>query len=269
MTMRRKFINWNLYSYTEEELRKAVSENISKRASLLALGLEAQGGGYKTIQRMIDVLNLDTSHWLGKGYLRGKSHNFNKKSKIPLKDILVENSTYDRGRLKWKLIKENLLTYECFVCKLVDWLGQPIILRLDHINGINDDNRLENLRLMCPNCDSQSSTFCGRNTTKAKKNKEEDKLQLETDNSTIKRLTRPKKLVKVKKIHICLSCPAVVKNERTRCNSCAAKIKVKINWPPTKELIQMVKDSSYLAVGRQLGISDNAIRNRIYRHPDD
>jgi len=85
--------------------------------------------------------------------------------KQALEDILVENSTYlNRTALKSRLIKEEILEYKCALCgNIGEWQGQPLSLQLDHINGINNDNRLENLRLLCPNCHSQTKTFSGRN----------------------------------------------------------------------------------------------------------
>ena len=81
-----------------------------------------------------------------------------------LDDILVENSNSDRGHLKRRLIREGILAEECVGCGTgPEWNGKPLTLALDHINGVNNDNRLENLRLLCPNCHSQTDTFAGRN----------------------------------------------------------------------------------------------------------
>lgn len=155
-------INWNKVSYSEIELREAVKNSISFRAAQIKVGLCGEGGGYKTFKRFITILKIDTSHFLGCGHLKGKKHNWTRK--IELGDILVENSTYNSNHnLKYKLISEGFLTYKCSNqnCKVSDiWLEQPLVLQLDHINGINNDNRIENLRLLCPNCHSQTTTFC-------------------------------------------------------------------------------------------------------------
>ncbi len=77
--------------------------------------------------------------------------------------ILVENSTYTwTGGLKKRLLKEGLLQYRCYICGLTEWLGKPISLQLDHENGVRSDCRIENLRLLCPNCHSQTPTFAGK-----------------------------------------------------------------------------------------------------------
>jgi 5-methylcytosine-specific restriction endonuclease McrA len=85
------------------------------------------------------------------------------KAKIPTEQILVENSTYVWSHsLKKRLLKEGLLHYHCYICGLVEWQGKRISLQLDHKNGIKTDCRLENLRLLCPNCHSQTETFAGK-----------------------------------------------------------------------------------------------------------
>ena len=108
---------------------------------------------------------IDTSHWLGQGHLRGKNHSWTPRR--PLSEILVENSRFaDLTQLKRRLVAEGVLDYQCARCGIAEWLGRPLVLRLDHVNGVGDDHRLDNIRLLCPNCDSQTDTFCGKNTAK-------------------------------------------------------------------------------------------------------
>lgn len=81
-----------------------------------------------------------------------------------LEQILVQNSTYKNlERLKIRLLRAGLITYRCYICSLKDWLGEAISLHLDHINGVSTDHRLDNLRLLCPNCHSQTPTYGSRN----------------------------------------------------------------------------------------------------------
>lgn len=84
-------------------------------------------------------------------------------SATPITELLVAGSYHGRHNLKTRLVREGLKRRECERCGLVDWLGEPLTLALHHINGRRNDNRLENLMLLCPNCHSQTDTFAGRN----------------------------------------------------------------------------------------------------------
>lgn len=101
-------------------------------------------------------------------------------TRLSMSDILTKNSGYSRSRLKERLIENGLKEYKCECCGLTKWLDKPISLQLHHINGINNDNRLENLQLLCPNCHSQTENFStkGKGTSiirKAESLSKEDK----------------------------------------------------------------------------------------------
>jgi 5-methylcytosine-specific restriction endonuclease McrA len=148
--------------WSDDELVTAVPACFSVRAVLQRLGLNATGANYKTVQATITRLGLDTSHFLGRGHLRGRSHNWS--PCLPLDVVLVANSTYTSiPSLKRRLLAKGLLQRRCLECGLTDWRGAPLALVLDHINGDPRDHRLGNLRLLCPNCNSQTPTFAGRN----------------------------------------------------------------------------------------------------------
>ena len=116
------------------------------------------------MQRHIERLGLDTSHFTGQAWNKGL-RGLRGKRRIPLDVILVKNSTYlGTANLKARLFAEELLRNECYQCGAPpEWRGQPLVLRLDHINGDRADQRIENLRILCPNCDAQMPTFAGRN----------------------------------------------------------------------------------------------------------
>lgn len=109
-----------------------------------------------------DGLNTDHMNKLNNNISR------NSITKTSLNEILIENSTYtNRTRLKIRLVNEGILKYKCVECENEgEWMDKPISLQLDHKNGVNNDNRLENLRFMCPNCHSQTDTFSGKNQNK-------------------------------------------------------------------------------------------------------
>lgn len=85
---------------------------------------------------------------------------------VPLPKYLVEHCKVSRNCIKKWLLREQCFPNKCSLCGINTWREKPLNLRLDHINGVNDDYRLENLRLICPNCDSQLPTYCGRNKKK-------------------------------------------------------------------------------------------------------
>lgn len=79
-------------------------------------------------------------------------------------EVFVENSTYARHNIKKRILQDNLIEHKCAICgSLPSWLGNPMPLILDHINGVNNDNRLENLRFVCSNCDTQLPTYKSKN----------------------------------------------------------------------------------------------------------
>jgi hypothetical protein len=88
---------------------------------------------------------------------------------IPLEDLLREEADLSRGNIKRRLIREKRLAQQCAECGLTEWRGQAISLEIDHVNGDRNDWRMENLRLLCPNCHSQTSTYGGRNKARPSK----------------------------------------------------------------------------------------------------
>jgi hypothetical protein len=147
--------------YTDEELREAVREEVSVHAVLRRLGYIPNGGMSRAVSAQIRALELDTSHFAGRSWAKGRT--FPDRRVTPLDEILVRNSTY-RGsaRLRRRLIAAGLKPDHCEDCGLNEWRGQPLPLALDHVNGDHADNRLENLRILCPNCHALTSTWCGR-----------------------------------------------------------------------------------------------------------
>jgi 5-methylcytosine-specific restriction endonuclease McrA len=80
-----------------------------------------------------------------------------------LADLLVSGSQANSDRLRRRLIRSGIKNALCEICGNTEWNGQPISLELDHVNGKSNDNRLENLRILCPNCHAQTETYRGRN----------------------------------------------------------------------------------------------------------
>lgn len=136
-----------------------VGKSSSYKEVLSYFGLENKGNNFKTLRHRMTEDGIDFSHFKSrKEYLKPFQES------MPLQSILVENSSFNRTHLKNKLLKTGLLKNECSICgQLPVWNGKPLSLQLDHINGISDDNRLENLRILCPHCHSQTENFAGKN----------------------------------------------------------------------------------------------------------
>ncbi|UWF79065.1 MAG: NinG protein [Bacteriophage sp.] len=147
---------------SKDELNELVTNSISYSEVLRKMGYHEMGGGpWNSLKKKIKMFNIDTSHF------KGKSHGTSNTIKYDIDAVLVKNSPYvNLGSLKKRLIKEKNFEYKCAICGIDSWQNKPISLHLDHINGINNDHRIENLRFLCPNCHSQTDTYCGRNIYK-------------------------------------------------------------------------------------------------------
>jgi hypothetical protein len=153
--------------WTDDDLRTAVARSRSIRGVLVELGLKVGGSQYVAIKRHIERLGLDTAHFTGQGWTKGLTNPV-PRPKRPLADILVRHSDYQHtATLRERLVREGLKARRCEGCHLEVWCGQPIPLQLDHINGDRTDHRLENLRILCPNCHALTDTWCARNRGRA------------------------------------------------------------------------------------------------------
>ena len=211
--------------WTEDDFRSAVRNSETIADTARRLNLPPLGGSYDTIKRYVRIFDIDTSHWLGLKYHRPKGKNC---PKIPLDLLLVQNCGSCRSTLKKRLVKENILKNICVICgQLGTWNGKKLTMVLDHINGVNNDNRIENLRMVCPNCNTQLPTFCGR------KNKIYRK---------------------------CVNCGESISRDAKRCPSCAKENFRKVQRPSYEQLKSDISNMSMVKIGKKYGVSDNAIR---------
>ena len=139
-----------IYKLNDEQFIDLVKSSLNILEVLFKLGYSTKGNswGYSQVKRRMLELNLS-----GKDF-RGKSAVISNLSikKIDPEKLLCKNSKHTRAVLRRYIISNKLIPYKCSICGITEWNGKTLSLELDHINGINNDNRLENLRFLCPNC---------------------------------------------------------------------------------------------------------------------
>ncbi|MFL5896097.1 MAG: hypothetical protein ACJ76Z_13435 [Thermoleophilaceae bacterium] len=213
--------------------------------------MRAAGGNHKTIQKCAERWQISTAHFDMAAVRARSAHRI---KALPLEQVLVENSTYHRGALKRRLYAAGLKRRECELCgQGENWRGHRMSLILDHANGIATDNRLQNLRIVCPNCAATLDTHCGRN---------------------------------IPRVRACPSCGATFEPESHRHRFCSLPCwgaapehpgkhlgpqpdKRKVERPSYEQLLREIAETSWSAVGRKYGVSDNAVRKWVRAYERD
>ncbi len=151
---------------SKEKLQQLINDSQSLGEVIKKLGLAHCGSQYSNLRKRVKNDNLDLSNFSNKRFT-DKTVMFNI---IPNDLVFIENSTTSRSSVKEKILKQNLIAYVCLECgNDGSWNGKKLSLQLDHLNGIRNDNRLNNLRFLCPNCHSQTSTFSGKSKRKSER----------------------------------------------------------------------------------------------------
>lgn len=149
-------------SWTDEQLISAVKDSFSYRNVIILLRLIPAGGNYRQVQEAINRLNLSTEHFRGMGWNIGLK--FVPNPPKPLKILLINGSNVQSNTLKKRLFREGIKKAKCEICGWAEEsIDGRIPVELDHISGQNRDNRIENLRILCPNCHSLQTTHRGKN----------------------------------------------------------------------------------------------------------
>lgn len=137
---------------TYDQIKEAVDSTNSMSEAAVKLNLH-----YATFVRNAKKFGLFKPNQGGKGATKTWVAN---ERKIPLLEILEgKHPSYQTFKLKLRLISEGILNNTCMICGISEWNGYKLNCELDHINGIRHDHRLSNLRILCPNCHSQTDTF--------------------------------------------------------------------------------------------------------------
>ena len=194
-------------------------------------------GNNKTVRKRISKLNLNVEHLL----LCNRDKIKQKVCKYELRDILIQDSTYSSSTiLKRRLIRELNWEHRCSKCGLSEWMEEEIPIELDHINGNNRDNRIKNLRFLCPNCHAKTDTYRGKNV----KNTEKD-------------------------INNCIDCSKEVFLTSIRCKECCDKKRFEKgirNKPTLEQLKEDLSKMTYVSVGKKYKVSDTCIRKWIRKY---
>jgi 5-methylcytosine-specific restriction endonuclease McrA len=219
--------------YEKIELEKVVLASNTLSEVARNIGILPTKGNRDTIKKYINLFKIDISHF---NFRSGNVNNF---KKIPTEEILVPNSTFSRKQLKARLFSEKIKENKCELCgQGEEWCGKKMSLILDHINGINNDNRIENLRIVCPNCNSTLDTNCSKNKTEYKE--------------YLKNIQNK-----------CIECNQDITFGCKRCTKCDQFNKRKVERPSISEIIDGVKEIGYVAFGKRYGVSDNTVRKWI------
>lgn len=157
-----------------EEVKQAIASGSCRSDVIKKLNRSVTNETYKRLKAFERRHNIDTSHYSPWNTKSRKTQSYQNR-KLTNKEIFCRDSLVTMDAVKRRIKRDNLLENKCAVCPITDqWQGKPIVLHLDHKNGIHNDNRLENLCFLCPNCHSQTPTYCGRNTTtRVKKSREQ------------------------------------------------------------------------------------------------
>lgn len=232
---------WNI-----EDVKRIVSESFSKAECLRKITGKATTGNYQTLDRVILENSIDTSHFTGQLWNKGKNLGF----KRPVGDYLNNSFPITPHSLKLRLIKEGVLNRLCSVCGFSEWMGREIPLELDHIDGNRYNNNLENIRIICPNCHAQTDNYKSKNRNRYSNSPSYPKKEIESRSINKRR----------KKVNKCKECGMDTTNKSYCSQECFRVSERRVGWPDRDTLLDLIKEVSMLKIGKMYGVCDNTVR---------
>lgn len=157
---------YSLVEYTKEILATLIKDCRNVSELCRKLNIEPKGNGYYRVRRLIKEFDLDVKHFSQAPWNKDIRYRTKCNRIRPMEEVLKKGSNIQTNQLKKRLFNNGYKEYKCECCGNTEWLGKPIKLELHHINGVHNDNRLENLQILCPNCHSFTNTFRGKNQTR-------------------------------------------------------------------------------------------------------
>jgi hypothetical protein len=228
------------HRFTPSEARAAIEASRSWAEALRRLGYCQTGANPKTLQRRAREWGISSAHFDPSA----ASNDALRRKPRPLDEILVNGSTYSRSSLKQRLYSAGLKERRCELCGQDEyWRGKRIGLVLDHVNGVRDDNRIENLRIVCPNCAATLDTHCGRKNRSTLEQRE----CMRCGSAFLPRSGEQQYCSRY----------CGTRWDRTGVKRLGARRAVR---PPYEQLLREIEEHGYLGVGRRYCVSDNAVR---------
>lgn len=261
------------HKFTKEDYENAVKVSLSYAGVCRCLGIAAKGGNYATIKNKIKQYNIDISHFTGQGWNVGLK--FKPQKEYKLEEILQKDFPYNTSKLKKRLLESGIKKHVCEKCDRNEWNGEKIPLELHHINGDRNDNRLENLQLLCPNCHAQTDGYRGKNKIRYEKKEFVNDIELkkiyekEKEKRNSEKLEKAKKIKdsirKPKEIRYCKNCGKELTSKQSHFCSQECAHEFVSKRPPVNELIEKLSElnNNMVAIGKFYGVSDNAVRKWI------
>lgn len=233
------------------EMEKLVIEFLPKCNSLnqvcTMLGLRGVEGYYKKIRKIIEKYNLSTAHF-GTIQVPATSNSRNQYTALSDEEYFANETHRANHNTIKRLLYRKLKEYKCEVCGISEWNGNPLKLQLHHINGNHNDNRIENLQILCPNCHTQTDNFCGKN---------------KNNNTNVKFLIS-RKIKEYATKNYCKICGKEITGEGKKyCSHKCAQLG-SVQWNvDTEQLLEDFKEiRSFRGVGEKYGVTDNAVKKR-------